>query len=75
MRVSARCGHPQLADENQYKPAETFAISGTVKPMSAAAVAAKIVRAIERERFAVYPNAEMALLGGLAPLLAPLFRH
>lgn len=66
---------PQLADENLYKPAETFAISGTVKPMTADAVAAKIVRAIERGKFAVYPNAEMSLFGGLAPLLAPVMRR
>lgn len=66
---------PQLAEENEFKPAETAAISGTVKPMAASAVASKIVRAIERERFAVYPDRSMALLAGFGPLAAPLIRH
>ncbi|SDY03026.1 3-dehydrosphinganine reductase [Amycolatopsis xylanica] len=65
---------PQLAEENEFKPAETAAISGAVKPMTAQAVAAKIVRAIERERFAVYPDRSMALLAGLGPLAAPFVR-
>ncbi|MFD8495515.1 SDR family oxidoreductase [Amycolatopsis sp. NPDC059657] len=65
---------PQLAEENEFKPAETAAISGSVKPMTAPAVAAKIVRAIERERFAVYPDRSMALLAGLGPLAAPFVR-
>ena len=30
---------PQLADENRYKPKETKAISGTIKPLSAERVA------------------------------------
>jgi 3-dehydrosphinganine reductase len=63
---------PQLADENRYKPAETFAISGTVEPMSADDVATSIVRGIERRTFAIYPNAEMRLLAALAPPLAPV---
>ena len=38
---------PQLAYENRFKPAETRAISGQIKPMSADHVAAAIVRGIE----------------------------
>lgn len=63
---------PQLADENRYKPAETFAISGTVKPMHPDEVARSIVRAIERRTSAVYPSFEMRALAGVGPLLAPL---
>lgn len=66
---------PQLAEENKYKPAETAAISGAVKPMSADDVAEAIVDAIDSGRFAVYPNRQMALLAGLGPLTAPLFRR
>lgn len=66
---------PQLAEENRHKPAETRAISGTVTPMSPEEVAAAIVRAIDRKRFAVYPNAQMALLATLVPPMAPLFRR
>lgn len=66
---------PQLEDENRYKPAETAAISGTVKPMQPAAVARSIVEAIEKKQFAVYPDRGMALLGGLGPLFAPVVRR
>lgn len=66
---------PQLAEENLYKPAETAAISGAVKPMPATDVAASIVKAVDTGRFAVYPNREMALLAGLGPLLAPVVRR
>jgi 3-dehydrosphinganine reductase len=66
---------PQLADENRFKPAETAAISGTIKALSADRVAAAIVRAIERERFAVYPDVATALLAGFAPLAAPVLRR
>jgi len=66
---------PQLEDENRYKPAETTAISGTVKPMRPDAVARSIIEAIEKKRFAVYPDRGMALLGGLGPLFAPAVRR
>jgi 3-dehydrosphinganine reductase len=66
---------PQLKEENRFKPAETAAISGTVKPMRPEAVARAIVEAIDKQRFAVYPDRGMALLGGLGPLLAPVVRR
>ena len=61
---------PQLADENQYKPKETKAISGTIKPLSAERVAKSIVEGIEKERFAIIPDAStkgLAKIAGLAP--------
>jgi 3-dehydrosphinganine reductase len=61
---------PQLADENRYKPAETKAISGTIKPLSAERVAKSIVDGIEKERFAIIPDAStkgLAKIVGLAP--------
>lgn len=66
---------PQLAEENLYKPAETAAISGSIRPMAAEAVAAAIVRAVERERYAVYPDRSVALLAALGPLAAPALRR
>jgi 3-dehydrosphinganine reductase len=66
---------PQLAEENRWKPAETAAIGGSIKPLTARRVAEAIVRAIERERFAVYPGAATALLAGLGPLAAPVLRR
>jgi len=66
---------PQLAEENRYKPAETAAISGTIRPMAAEAVATAIVRAVEQERYAVYPDRSVALLAALGPLAAPFLRR
>jgi short-subunit dehydrogenase len=66
---------PQLAEENRWKPVETAAIGGSIKPLTAERVARVIVRAIERERFAVYPDTATALLAGLGPLAAPLLRR
>jgi 3-dehydrosphinganine reductase len=61
---------PQLADENRYKPRETKAISGTIKPLSAGRVARSIVEGIEKERFAIIPDAStkgLAKIAGIAP--------
>ena len=61
---------PQLADENRFKPKETKAISGTIKPLSAERVAKSIVEGIEKERFAMIPDAStkgLAKIAGLAP--------
>jgi 3-dehydrosphinganine reductase len=61
---------PQLADENRFKPKETKAISGTIKPLSAGRVAKSIVEGIEKERFMIIPDAStkgLARIAGLAP--------
>lgn len=63
---------PQLVEENRYKPAETAAISGTVAPISAEQVARAVVRGIERRRFAIYPDAQIALLGSVGSVAAPV---
>ncbi len=66
---------PQLAEENRFKPAETSAISGTMKPMSADAVADAVLRGMDRRRFAIYPNVETRVLAAVAPPLAPVLRR
>jgi 3-dehydrosphinganine reductase len=61
---------PQLADENRFKPRETKAISGTIKPLSAERVAKSIVEGVEKERFAIIPDAQtkgLAKIAGVAP--------
>jgi len=66
---------PQLAEENRWKPAETAAVSGSIKPMTAERVARSIVRGIERRTFAIHPSPSTAILAGLGPLAAPLLRR
>jgi 3-dehydrosphinganine reductase len=60
---------PQLAFENQYKPRETAAISGAIKPISADRVAASVLRGIERRRFLITADAQTRALGRVAGLV------
>ncbi len=60
---------PGFERENETKPPETVAVSGTIKVMSPAKVAAKIVRGIEKDHAHITADAQTALLlrgGGLA---------
>ena len=59
---------PQLAYENRFKPDETRAISGTIKPFSADQVAASIVRGVERGRFLITPDWQTRLVARTAGL-------
>ncbi|MGK4003967.1 SDR family oxidoreductase [Sorangium sp. So ce1036] len=47
---------PQLAFENQYKPAETKAIAGNVKTLEPDAVARSMAEGMARGRFEIYPD-------------------
>lgn len=61
---------PQLAFENQFKPAETKAIAGTVKTLSADHVAASILRGMANHDFEIYCDAASrmsALAQGVLP--------
>lgn len=63
---------PQLAQENQTKPAETYAISGNAKTWQADDVAKVILKGIQKNRFSITPGLEMGLLGRLHSLINPL---
>ena len=61
---------PQLAFENQHKPAETRAIAGAVKTLSADQVAAAMARGLERNDYEIYPDIASrvsALAQGVVP--------
>lgn len=47
---------PQLAYENQFKPPETRAISGSIHPYDPQTVAASIIAGMERGRFLISPD-------------------
>lgn len=66
---------PGFAKENEVKPAETAAISGTIKPMEARRVAEKAMRGIERDRFTICVDPMTAALARGAGLLAPVIRR
>jgi 3-dehydrosphinganine reductase len=60
---------PQLDYENRFKPDETRAISGQIKPISADRVAAAIVEGIERRHFLITVDWQTRLLARTAGLL------
>ncbi|HET7278726.1 MAG TPA: SDR family oxidoreductase [Dermatophilaceae bacterium] len=60
---------PQLAYENRYKPTETFAISGAIKPYTADRVAASIVAGMEQGRFLITPDWQTKVVARTSGLL------
>ncbi len=66
---------PQLAEENLYKPAETRAISGTARPISADAVARAIEDGIDRGHFAICPDWSSRALSRFGGLLLPVLNR
>lgn len=63
---------PQLAEEMKTKPPETRRITATAQTWSAEAVAAAILRGVDRQQFAIAPGLEMTWLNRLHSLLFPL---
>jgi 3-dehydrosphinganine reductase len=59
---------PQLAYENQFKPFETRAISGSANVMSPDAVAKDILRGIEKDRYMIIPGFEGKMIYHLSRL-------
>lgn len=60
---------PQLAYETPFKPPETKIISGNAKVMSAEAVAAAILRGIQKNRYIILPGFDVWLFYHLNNLL------
>jgi 3-dehydrosphinganine reductase len=67
---------PQLAYENQYKPAETRALAGNAGLMRPEEVAAAILRGVAHKRYIILPGLESKLIyrlqGVLGNLIYPL---
>lgn len=66
---------PQLAEENQWKPAETRAVGGTIKPLTPEKVAAAIEAGIDRRRFVICPDGGTRALARFGSLLMPLLNR
>ncbi len=66
---------PQLVEENQWKPAETRAISGTIKPLPPEHVARAIIAGIDRRRFLICPDTSTKALARLGSVLAPILNR
>jgi 3-dehydrosphinganine reductase len=65
---------PMLQKENQIKPAETAAIAGTVKPLTAEFVAAATLAGLRRRHFDVIPGLSSKLVAFMARRLPALTR-
>lgn len=65
---------PQLAFENEFKPAETKAIAGNVKTMSADDVAASILSGMAAGRYEIVPGLEGQLTVSAARILPGVTR-
>jgi 3-dehydrosphinganine reductase len=63
---------PQLEAENRTKPPETRKITKTTKTWTAEAVAMEIIKGIKKQKFAITPGFEIALLHRLHSILAPI---
>ncbi|MBD0322653.1 MAG: SDR family oxidoreductase [Aldersonia sp.] len=60
---------PQLAYENRFKPPETAAISGQIRPLTADQVAKAIIRGIRRRDFLITADRQTAVLARTVGLL------
>jgi 3-dehydrosphinganine reductase len=63
---------PSLAEENQWKPAETRAIASTIRPLHPDTVARAILTGIQRRRFTICPDPSTRALARLSSLAFPL---
>ncbi len=65
---------PMLRAENEIKPAETKALSGTVKPLPAEFVAAATIQGMRRRRFHVIPGISSMFVAFMARRVPALTR-
>jgi 3-dehydrosphinganine reductase len=66
---------PMLADEEAYKPAETKAIAGSIKALSAEQVATAIVAGIDQRRAEIYADVQTRALARTVAAAPALYRH
>lgn len=65
---------PMLAAENLVKPAETKAIAGSIKPISAGQVAQAIIRGVEKRQAEIYADAQTRALARTVAAAPGIYR-
>lgn len=65
---------PMLAAENLVKPAETRAIAGSIKPISADQVARAVIRGVEKRQPEIYADAQTRALARTVALAPGVYR-
>lgn len=66
---------PMLERENLVKPAETKAIAGSIKPISADRVAQSIIRGVEQRQAEIYADTQTRALARTVALAPGLYRR
>ncbi|OEV02811.1 SDR family oxidoreductase [Streptomyces oceani] len=66
---------PQLAEENSWKPVETSAITGAIKPLKPQAVADGVMRGLDRGRPLVFLDNTSRILATWGGAMGPLLRR
>jgi 3-dehydrosphinganine reductase len=64
-----------LAAENLVKPAETKAIAGSIKPISADQVARAIIRGIDKRQAEIYADAQTRALARTVAMAPGIYRR
>ena len=65
---------PMLAAENLVKPAETKAIAGSIKPISADQVAQAIIRGVDKRQAEIYADAQTRALARTVATAPGIYR-
>ena len=65
---------PMLAEENLVKPAETHAIAGSIKPISADQVAQAIIKGVDKRQAEIYADAQTRALARTVALAPGIYR-
>ena len=66
---------PMLAGEEQFKPPETKAIAGTIKPLSAIEVAESILRGIDKKQSEIYADPTTRALARSVTAVPGIYRR
>ena len=65
---------PQLAEENKHKPAETAAITGSIKPLDPKDVARDILRGLDRGKPLIFLDVTSRALSTVGGAIGPVLR-
>ena len=66
---------PMLADEEEFKPVETRAIAGTIKPLSAERVASSVIRGIDRRQPEIFADPATRILARSVAAVPGVYRR
>ena len=66
---------PMLADEESFKPAETRAIAGAIKPLTADRVASAVIRGIDRRQAEIFADSATRIMARSVTTVPGIYRR